>query len=104
MYSIHCVNFLYEKVQIHKLTHSFNLFESKSLNPGQDLDYVEVVLNCEEIHEISFHEFLKKTSSLPLRSQERDPPDLFLTVKSSCFFLSEQTFEQTHSLLEIAKK
>lgn len=53
MYSIHCVNFLYEKVQIHKLTHGFNLFESKSLNPGQDLDYLEVVLNCEEIYEIS---------------------------------------------------
>lgn len=31
-----------------KLPHNFSLSESESLTPGQDLYYVEVVLNCEE--------------------------------------------------------
>lgn len=42
--------FLVGNTPAHKLPHNFNLFESETLTPtpGQDLYYVEVVLNCEE--------------------------------------------------------
>lgn len=47
IYNSQCT-FLVRNTPAHKLSHSFNLFESESLTPGQDLYYVEVVLNCEE--------------------------------------------------------
>lgn len=47
MYHSHCT-FSVLNAPTCKLPHNFSLSKSESLTPGQDLYYVEVVLNCKE--------------------------------------------------------
>lgn len=98
---IYCIHYFNKILQTHQLPHSFNLGEGKNLIPGQNLYYVEVVFSCEEkLERTTYHEFLKQTKFASWISLEGPTWPLINNV----FFLSEQKYEQAHSLMEIIKK